>query len=188
MLDHVPRGLLARAWLRFTEGDLDAARGDLDEVWQLAERGPMLLFQADVHLYRAGLFHATTPYPWDSPKEDLQAARALVERCGYRRRKEELEDAEYAARDWNTPVQTREAPKGARPAAKVRSRVGSGKRKPKVATAEVSLTSRPLTLWREKLEFLLSQEAIAVDPDQKFRLRKLIDEARAKIREHGGHA
>jgi hypothetical protein len=46
-------------------------------------------------------------------------------------------------------------------------------------------SSAALELWQEKLAFLLSEEAVAVDPDQKFRLRKLIDEAKAKVREHG---
>ncbi|MEP6672599.1 MAG: hypothetical protein ABJF10_25775 [Chthoniobacter sp.] len=35
-------------------------------------------------------------YPWESPEADLQAARELIEKCGYGRRKEELEDAEEA--------------------------------------------------------------------------------------------
>lgn len=43
-------------------------------------------------------------------------------------------------------------------------------------------------VWQEKLAYLQEQEAIAVDPDQKFRLRKLIEEARQKIRELGGQA
>jgi hypothetical protein len=43
-----------------------------------------------------------------------------------------------------------------------------------------------LALWREKLGFLQAEEATVVDPDQKFRLSKLIEEAKAKIREHGG--
>lgn len=47
-------------------------------------------------------------------------------------------------------------------------------------------SSAALQLWREKLAYLLSEEAVAVDPDQKFRLRRLIDEARTKVREHGG--
>ena len=46
--------------------------------------------------------------------------------------------------------------------------------------------SGALALWQEKLSLLLEEEANVVDPDQKFRLRKLIEEARAKIREHGG--
>jgi tetratricopeptide (TPR) repeat protein len=46
--------------------------------------------------------------------------------------------------------------------------------------------SKALTLWQEKLAFLEEQEAIAVDPAQKFALKKQIDEARGKVREHGG--
>jgi hypothetical protein len=48
--------------------------------------------------------------------------------------------------------------------------------------------SAALDRWREKLAYLLSEEAVTVDPDQKFRLRHLIDEARAKIREHEGES
>ena len=59
---------------------------------------------ADIHLYRARLFHDVKPYPWATdaegkargPKDDLAAARKLIEQCGYWRRKEELEDAEAA--------------------------------------------------------------------------------------------
>lgn len=47
-------------------------------------------------------------------------------------------------------------------------------------------SSAALKVWQEKLAFLLSEEAVTVDPDQKFRLRKLINEAKAKVREHGG--
>jgi len=60
----------------------------------------MRLFMADVHLYRARLFHNVKPYPWTSPQEDLAAARKLIEQCGYWRRKEELEDSEAAAKNW----------------------------------------------------------------------------------------
>jgi hypothetical protein len=60
------------------------------------------------HRYRARLFHAVSPYPWAAdavgrprgPRDDLAAARKLIEKCGYWRRKEELEDAETAARHW----------------------------------------------------------------------------------------
>ncbi|HEX5719100.1 MAG TPA: toll/interleukin-1 receptor domain-containing protein, partial [Thermoanaerobaculia bacterium] len=45
--------------------------------------------------------------------------------------------------------------------------------------------SGALALWREKLEFLLEQEALAVDATQKFALRKQIEEARKKIQELG---
>ncbi|HKB68823.1 MAG TPA: hypothetical protein VKC61_23475 [Pyrinomonadaceae bacterium] len=52
------------------------------------------------YLYRARLFHDVKLYPWTSPQEDLAAARKLIEQCGYWRRKEELEDAEEAAKSW----------------------------------------------------------------------------------------
>ena len=88
---YIPLGLLSRAWLRFLEGDSDGAHADLDEAWQIAERGSMKLHMADVHLHRARLFR---------DKPELAKARALIESCGYWRRKEELEDAEEAAITW----------------------------------------------------------------------------------------
>jgi len=74
----------------------------------------MRLFMADIHLYRARLFGGMKDeggrikYPWDKnpdgtprgPRDDLAAARKLIEQCGYWRRKEELEDAEAAAENW----------------------------------------------------------------------------------------
>ena len=81
-----------------------AARRDLDEVWEIAERGPMPLFLADIHLHRARLFGPLKSeangeqYPWESPAADLAAARRLIDKHGYLRRMEELEDAETAAR------------------------------------------------------------------------------------------
>lgn len=95
----IPFGLLSRAWLRFLEGALigpDSAQADLDEAWEIAERGPMRLHMADIHLYRARLFFREESYPWESPQKDLAEARRLIEQCGYWRRKEELEDAELA--------------------------------------------------------------------------------------------
>jgi hypothetical protein len=46
--------------------------------------------------------------------------------------------------------------------------------------------SAVLAIWQEKLNFLLFEEAQTVDADQKFRLYKLIEEAKGKIRENGG--
>lgn len=43
-----------------------------------------------------------------------------------------------------------------------------------------------LQLWREKLEHLLTEEAISSDPSQKFTLKKEIEKARQKILELGG--
>jgi tetratricopeptide (TPR) repeat protein len=106
-MDELPRGLLTRAWLRSLTGShtgSESAQSDLDEAWEIAERGPMPLFLADIHLHRARLFgmrnaecgvrNEEPEYPWESPQADLAAARQLIERCGYGRRKEELEDAE----------------------------------------------------------------------------------------------
>jgi nucleoside phosphorylase len=104
-LTHVPRGLLTRAWLRSLTGSNagpESAQSDLDEAWEIAERGPMPLFMADIHLYRVRLFgwptdgDRITKYPWESPQADLAKARRLIEKHGYWRRKEELEDAEAA--------------------------------------------------------------------------------------------
>jgi hypothetical protein len=61
----------------------------------------MPLFRADILLHRALLFGLSkdrpASYPWTSPQEDLAEARRLIEKHGYWRRKEELEDAEAAA-------------------------------------------------------------------------------------------
>ncbi len=118
--DHIPHGILTRAWLRFLNGTRtgsESAQEDLDEAWEIAERGPMRLHMADIHLYRARLFGPISgkpkdeggiEYPWNKnpdgsargPLDDLAAARKLIEQCGYWRRKEELEDAEEAAKTW----------------------------------------------------------------------------------------
>jgi hypothetical protein len=102
--DVLPRGLLTRARLRFLTGACtgpESAQADLDEAWEIAERGPMRLFLADTHLYRARLFGRRMPdtggrYPWESPAADLAAAGKLIHSCGYHRRDEELADAKAA--------------------------------------------------------------------------------------------
>jgi hypothetical protein len=102
MQDHLPRGLLTRAWLRSLTGPRtgpESAQSDLDEAWEIAERGPMPLFLADIHLYRARLFFREATYPWQSPRHDLAEARRLIFKHGYLRRKEELEDAEAALKN-----------------------------------------------------------------------------------------
>ena len=47
-------------------------------------------------------------------------------------------------------------------------------------------SSPALSVWREKLDFLLEQQAITADPAQKFQLKKAVEEARQKIKELGG--
>ena len=100
---HLPRSLLTRAWLRFltdARTGHESAQSDLDESWEIAERGPMPLHMADIHLHRARLFglgkDRPASYPWTSPQDDLAKARRLIAKHGYWRRKEELEDAEAA--------------------------------------------------------------------------------------------
>ena len=92
-LDELPKGLLTEALYYFARGESDSSRAALDEAQQVAERGPMPLYLADVHLYRARLFH---------DKSELANARELIETYGYGRRKEELMDAEAAAAAWPT--------------------------------------------------------------------------------------
>ena len=98
--------MLTRAWLPSLESEADGAWADLDEAWDIAERGPMRLHMADIHLYRARLFgrmkdeggrmKEETAYPWDSPAADLAAAETLIHACGYHRCDEELADAKRA--------------------------------------------------------------------------------------------
>jgi hypothetical protein len=99
----LPRGFLSRAWLRSLTGartGSESAQSDLDEAWEIAERGPMPLFLTDIHLYRARLFFDQAKYPWQSPRYDLDEASRLILKHGYLRRKEELEDAEAALKQF----------------------------------------------------------------------------------------
>jgi tetratricopeptide (TPR) repeat protein len=84
--DRLPKALLTAAlYFGAVENQPDEAHRYLNEVQQIAERGPMPLYLADVHLHRGRLFRDRT---------ELAKARALIEKHGYWRRKEELEDAE----------------------------------------------------------------------------------------------
>lgn len=85
--DELPKGLLTRSWLRFLEGDSLGARADLDEAQEIAQRGPMPLYLADITLYRGRLF---------GDRAALAEARRLIEKHGYGRWLEELADAEAA--------------------------------------------------------------------------------------------
>ena len=98
---YMPLGMISRAWLRCMQGRRAEAKHDLDEALEIAERGPMPLFQADIYLARARLFLSWTPYPWKSCLGDLTESRRLIERHGYWRRKCELEDAERSFQNRN---------------------------------------------------------------------------------------
>lgn len=86
--DQLPRGLLARAALRRVQGDAVNAAADLDEVFEIAERGGMRLFACDAHLESARLALSTGDPT--AAREHLAKARALVEATGYHRRDPEV--------------------------------------------------------------------------------------------------
>ena len=90
-MDDLPRGLLTAAWYHAVRGEAELARKRLDEAWQIAERGPMPLYMADIHLHRARLFR---------DKAELAKAGELIRKLGYGRRYDELADAESAASSW----------------------------------------------------------------------------------------
>jgi hypothetical protein len=89
--DDLPKGLLTAALYHFVRDDAASSRTSLDQAQDIAARGPMPLYLADIHLHRARLFR---------DRSELAKARNLIEKHGYWRRKEELEDAEAAATDW----------------------------------------------------------------------------------------
>jgi len=91
-----PAALLFRAEQRCLVGCLIGAQADLDEAWDIAERGPMRLHMADIYLHRARLFFREKAYPWKSPQADLAAAEKLINDCGYHRHDEDLADAKRA--------------------------------------------------------------------------------------------
>lgn len=92
--DLLPRGLLARAAFRRQEGDLRGAADDLAEVRDIAEGGGMRLFLADLELEETRLALARHDRP--AARSHLAIARALVERCGYGRRRPEVAELEAA--------------------------------------------------------------------------------------------
>lgn len=96
MVDHLPRGLLARAELYRLLGDrrhLERAQLDLAEAQRLAARGAMDLHLADCHLEWARLALAQGDPPL--ARAHWATAKAMIERMGYHRRDGEL--AELAA-------------------------------------------------------------------------------------------
>jgi tetratricopeptide (TPR) repeat protein len=86
-MDYLPKGLLTAALYHYARGEQEAARARLDEAQQVAERGPMPLYLADVHLHRARLFR---------DRAELALAAKLIRDLGYGRRFDELADAEAA--------------------------------------------------------------------------------------------
>lgn len=96
VLSKLSEVLLVRSRFHAWQGEIAEAQADLDEAWDIAERGPMRLHMADIHLYRARLFFREKHYPWKSAQDDLAAAEKLINECGYHRRDKELADAKRA--------------------------------------------------------------------------------------------
>jgi hypothetical protein len=65
--DDLSSTLLTRALFRAVTDAFDGAREDLDEAYEIAERGPMRLHLADIHLHRARLFCLMPNRPADYP-------------------------------------------------------------------------------------------------------------------------
>jgi tetratricopeptide (TPR) repeat protein len=86
-MNHLPRGLLTAGFYHFVRGESALAEKHLAEAQQIAERGPMPLFLADIHLHRARMF---------GDRDELTKAAHLIRSLGYGRRYQELEDAEKA--------------------------------------------------------------------------------------------
>jgi len=109
--DELPKALLTRAWCACAEisffansnqdktKSIKRAQEDLDEAWEIAERGLMKLYMAEILLSRARLFgmrHDSEQHLYEGTEKDLAEARKLIVICGYGRRQGELEDAEKA--------------------------------------------------------------------------------------------
>jgi hypothetical protein len=106
-LHYLPQALLTAAlYAGAVAAQMEEAQDYLNEAQTIAERGPMPLYLADVHLHRARLFGRLpedvrrAKFPDIAPRAELTEARRLIEKHGYWRRREELADAEAAAMHW----------------------------------------------------------------------------------------
>ena len=84
----LPRSLLARAALRRLQGDMAAARTDLSEALEIAERGLMRLHECDAHLEWARLCRQQGDR--NGMEEHVTRARKLIDETDYERRRREV--------------------------------------------------------------------------------------------------
>jgi tetratricopeptide (TPR) repeat protein len=91
-LDHLPRGLIARAELFSLTRDFSHARTDLDEAMSITERGKMQLHEADCHLGYARLYLAEGEK--EKARVSWEKAKEMIERMGYHRRDKDVVEIE----------------------------------------------------------------------------------------------
>ena len=91
-LDHLPRGLLARAAHYREIQDWEKAQHDLEEVRILATRCGMRLFLTDYHLEQARLILAQDPSNKAGARLHFEKAKQLIEDTGYHRRDKERDE------------------------------------------------------------------------------------------------
>ncbi len=86
--NYLPLGLLARAALRRFRSDFTGAAADLTEALEIAERGPMRLFECDAHLEWARLCRDQGEVA--AARRHVARARVLVQETEYGRREREV--------------------------------------------------------------------------------------------------
>ena len=108
--DHLPRGLLARAHLYRKQSEFAKAWADLEEAWEIAERGSMRLFMADYHLEACRVLLAESERgasgkgqkatgKAQEAREHLATAKKMIAEMGYHRRDPEVAELEKALAD-----------------------------------------------------------------------------------------
>ena len=90
--DDLPLGLLARAELYRQQSNYKQAEKDLQEVFEIAERGEMQLHLCDYHLAMAKLLRTRTDQDQNQPAitHHLQSAEKIIHQTHYHRRLPEL--------------------------------------------------------------------------------------------------
>ena len=87
--DHLPRGLLARATLFRHQQEWQAAQADLNEVFDIAQRGGMRLHLTDYYLETARL--TLSQGNKKAAQKHIDTAQKLINETGYKRRQAELD-------------------------------------------------------------------------------------------------
>ena len=159
----------------------------------------MKLHLCDVHLERTRLHLASGEV--GEARGRLEAAKGLVEACGYRRRDGEVGELEARLEAAPRPG-SEDAPhpnpfpaglplgrtSEAQGASSAGERGPEGEEEPEKEPEEERQRrgEEARRTWEEKLDYLLAQEPLLTDPAEKFRVAKQIEEARRKIGELEG--